>query len=739
MCLKISYLYVIFVKNKRPDNENSSFTYNDSLGYIALLYDALHRPIRKWVPVPVSDMRKSLEAGMPIQDESSAGAGKYNTAYSDMTYPFSHEERPSSETIPGGEYKMFPEKTVFSCSMQADGKYRVIKYSLQGKIIKADGIARYYSIKKSYDSFGRETSATVTGTGLPVNGIKLEEREFDDRGYPSVFKAAGKYVRSMERNVRGKVSSWTGPFISQTIYYNTFGPGGDKTGKITGKKTVVKGKDRCYDYLYSGDGFLVSAQYSSSASPEDNFTAIYGYDLNGNIKGVTRYGSDVAAQSSSKVEAKISYNGNNMSRISVDDECTAPLETRMKINGIQRPGVYYDANGNLETDNYRSIDWIRYNAIGRPEWISMPYDDIEYGYLADGKKYFEAYHSRDGLSDRQRFLIGGLEYVDGSFDRYVTDYGYIDKHGSFHVYIPDYQGNVIGVIKASTGTLKQFTDYYPYGMPHPDSQGADVNRRKFGGKELSTEFGIDMYDFDARQYSLYIPSFNSPDPLAFKTPHISPYSYCHGDPVNYVDPTGMYATQEEAQADINKFYHEAKAYQDVNTGQWYLALNEDGTAAYSGGGTLTKYFGPATKTLMDLMNGAGKGVSGFSTANGTKDQLIDYAAHKALKGTTSSNLKGVKAVDKAFGKTVGNFSRAVKGAGWLSVVGTAATSYLYLDDYHSRGGDNYSVTIKGYADVVASIVGCIGPWGFALSTLYFAIDLAADGFFIDYSVRRKDR
>lgn len=110
--------------------------------------------------------------------------------------------------------------------MQADGKYRVIKYSLQGKIIKADGIARYYSIKKSYDSFGRETSATITGTGLPANGIKLEEREFDDRGYPSLFKAPGKYVRSMERNVRGKVSSWTGPFISQNIYYNTFGPGG---------------------------------------------------------------------------------------------------------------------------------------------------------------------------------------------------------------------------------------------------------------------------------------------------------------------------------------------------------------------------------------------------------------------------------------------------------------------------------------------------------------------------------
>ena len=38
--------------------------------------------------------------------------------------------------------------------------------------------------------------------------------------------------------------------------------------------------------------------------------------------------------------------------------------------------------------------------------------------------------------------------------------------------------------------------------------------------------------------------FTSVDPLAELTPNISPNAYCKGNPVRFIDPTGMYSTQE---------------------------------------------------------------------------------------------------------------------------------------------------------------------------------------------------
>ncbi|MDE5607416.1 MAG: hypothetical protein K2I64_00585 [Muribaculaceae bacterium] len=56
--------------------------------------------------------------------------------------------------------------------------------------------------------------------------------------------------------------------------------------------------------------------------------------------------------------------------------------------------------------------------------------------------------------------------------------------------------------------------------------------------ELSTDLGIDCYDFEAR---LQYPSqlrFNRPDPMAIKTPGLNTYLYCSANPIMLVDPTG---------------------------------------------------------------------------------------------------------------------------------------------------------------------------------------------------------
>ena len=50
--------------------------------------------------------------------------------------------------------------------------------------------------------------------------------------------------------------------------------------------------------------------------------------------------------------------------------------------------------------------------------------------------------------------------------------------------------------------------------------------------------GLDWFDLGARRYDAKVASFTSVDPLSEKFYHISPYSYCAGDPVNKIDPNG---------------------------------------------------------------------------------------------------------------------------------------------------------------------------------------------------------
>ncbi len=56
----------------------------------------------------------------------------------------------------------------------------------------------------------------------------------------------------------------------------------------------------------------------------------------------------------------------------------------------------------------------------------------------------------------------------------------------------------------------------------------------------------------ARQYHAPSGAWHNPDRLAGNYPHLSPYTYCAGDPLNYIDPTGM--DWIKAQYDDDRFY-----------------------------------------------------------------------------------------------------------------------------------------------------------------------------------------
>ena len=92
-------------------------------------------------------------------------------------------------------------------------------------------------------------------------------------------------------------------------------------------------------------------------------------------------------------------------------------------------------------------------------------------------------------------------------------------------------------VASQTGAVQQVNEYYPFGDLFPIS-GTDNsgNRFRFTGKELGAETGL--YDFSARFLHPRFGRFTTLDPLEEKYPGISPYAYCKGNPVRYVDKRG---------------------------------------------------------------------------------------------------------------------------------------------------------------------------------------------------------
>ncbi|MBP5347013.1 MAG: RHS repeat-associated core domain-containing protein [Bacteroidales bacterium] len=143
--------------------------------------------------------------------------------------------------------------------------------------------------------------------------------------------------------------------------------------------------------------------------------------------------------------------------------------------------------------------------------------------------------------------INNYVFKNGKPEMYHFNGGYysFDGNGNMngcHLYVQDYQGNNRMVVNAYTDEVEQINHYYPYGALMADiSTQPEAQDFKYSGKELDRTYGLDLYDFHARQYDPLLPGFNSVDPKAEVDYHISPYTYCMGNPVNMVDKDGQLA------------------------------------------------------------------------------------------------------------------------------------------------------------------------------------------------------
>ena len=311
---------------------------------------------------------------------------------------------------------------------------------------------------------------------------------------------------------------------------------------------------------------------------KDRYTERFSsFMLNGGIRRLQRHGLKADGNYGKIDNLHISYDGNRITTVLEDADAVTQSGSMDYPGKKQEMAFEYNAWGALIKDESRGIESIEYDNFGNPVHIDMKGRDYTKNvYSATGVK-LKTEHYTDpfivgppsiggtqqsdaesmdleavaGIIDPGVSLLAGQEkieyrgpviYRNGKIDMVQFPGGYATISGTtvtFHYYTQDYLGSNRAVVNGTTGAIEQTTAYYTYGAVITDLGTGNTGQPfKFGGKELISANGLNMYDFGARLHYPAIPHFTSIDPLSEKYAWLSPYLYCANNPVNFVDLDG---------------------------------------------------------------------------------------------------------------------------------------------------------------------------------------------------------
>ena len=344
-------------------------------------------------------------------------------------------------------------------------------------------------------------------------------------------------------NLRSWLTGISGTCFTQNLYYNT-GVGTAKYNGSISSMTWKSGNEstvRGYKFTYDGLDRMLNATYGETASISTNTNRfsenVTGYDKNGNIKSLQRYGQTGASAYGLLDNLTYTLTGNQLSCVE-DAVSTAAYGTNTAfVNGTSTAGEYvYDVNGNLTKDLNKGITDIQYNVLNLPSTVSFSDGStITYTYGADGTKLRTVH--KIGSTTTTTDYCGNVIYENGTQKLLLTEEGYINLTGTqqYHYYLKDHQGNNRVVINQS-GTVEETNHYYPFGGVF--ATAGNTQPYKYNGKEFDTKKGLNWYDYGARHYDTALGRFTTNDRFAEKYYSMSPYQYGANSPVVNIDVNG---------------------------------------------------------------------------------------------------------------------------------------------------------------------------------------------------------
>ena len=198
------------------------------------------------------------------------------------------------------------------------------------------------------------------------------------------------------------------------------------------------------------------------------------------------------------------------------------------------------------TPNYL---WFGYDPLGRcvKRWVTGTGTD----FYINPATYFN-YEGWNLLQEGSNAWGPSRVYVQGNrVDEIVWSYNTSTGEQAFHHY--DARGHCTLLSDSSANILEQY-EYDAFGQPYfYDASGNSIgtsdlfnqwqgysqfgNRFLFTGREWLPD--VRLYDYRNRMYQPELGRFMQPDPKEFAAGDYNLYRFCHNDPINKTDPTGL--------------------------------------------------------------------------------------------------------------------------------------------------------------------------------------------------------
>ena len=510
-------------------------------------------------------------------------------------------------------------------------------------------------------------------------------------------------------NVRSWLTGIDGSLFKETLHYNELRSDrlGNDRRRFGGDVSSMEWRSgagngtRSYDFSYDGLGRLVSADYGEYGDHVVGYGASYSYDNMGNLLSLSREGDMTSSLKGIVDNLSMTYDGNMLA--SVSDSAPAPSVTGSADfrDGVSEAVEYtYDRNGNMTSDLNRKVSLISYNRQNRPARMRHAGGTETFTYLPDGTKRGRTVLGKDRSLSRTEYR-GNLVYADDTLKYILFDGGLIAMDGSspeYLFFLRDHLGST-RVVARSNGKAVQVNHYYPYGMAyasgrmsgnaeaHPvtgeggnvidgdleiggETGGMELARPgasqpyRFLGNELYTSNSLGLYDFSARMYDPALGRFLSVDPMAEGYRHLSPYAYCAGNPVVYVDKDGQVIGRVVVGAVVGAAINGGIALLSGESGREVLGAAARGAIE---GGVAGLTFGMSMGTTLagKIAVSAAVGAA-TSTASSTVGQLVEsggvdgreVATDAALGAVTggASQVFPLNKLEKASKKATSNLS-----------------------------------------------------------------------------------